>query len=106
MAEASHIIDRIISETSPEDLKFYDWQFKLSTRLCQIMEAGNFTQPEFARMVGITEEQLDDLLHVCADPPLSMMARIQALSKSELLTWVNTDVLQGNGAPHSYEMTK
>jgi len=94
MADARQTIDRILAETEPQDLEFFDWKFKLSTRLCQIMETGSYTQPEFARMVGITEEELDDLIHFCADPPLSLMARIQALSKSELLTWVNDDVLQ------------
>jgi hypothetical protein len=43
-------------------------------------------------MVGISEQELDDLIHFAADPPLSLMARIAALSNSDILTWVNTDV--------------
>ena len=92
MTDAVHMIDRVIAETAKEDLVLFDWQFKLSTRLCQIMEASNMTPSEFARMVNITDEQLDELLHFCSDPPLSLLAQIEALSKSNLLTWANTDV--------------
>lgn len=84
-------IKEAIEKLPAEDNLTFAWQFALSRRLCQIMEAGNISQPEFAKLVGITEEELDDLLHFCADPPLSVLARIQALSKSDLLTWVNTD---------------
>ncbi len=80
-----------IAQTPVERRTMYEWQFGLAQRLCQIMEGANLTQPEFAKLVGITEEELDDLLHFSADPPLSLMARIQAHSKADLLTWVNTD---------------
>jgi hypothetical protein len=58
------------------------------------MEERKISQPEFAKLVGISEEELDDLIHFCADPPLSLMARIAALSNAELLSWVNTDVVE------------
>lgn len=85
-------IKEIIALIPLEKRIYQDWQFSLSRRLCQIMEANNLTQAEFAVMVGITEQELDDLIHFAADPPLSMMARIAALSNSDILTWVNTDV--------------
>ena len=84
-------VEQLQTSQPADDRIFTIWQLCLSRRLCQIMEAGNISQPEFANMVGISEEELDDLLHFCADPPLSVLARIQALSKSDLLTWVNTD---------------
>ena len=85
------IADRL-AEIPIEKRTFYEWQFALSRRICQIMEADNLSQPEFAQRVGITEQELDDLIHMCADPSLSMLARISALSKSELMTWVNADL--------------
>lgn len=84
-------IKEMVEKIPAEERMTFQWQFALSRRLCQIMEGANLTQPEFAKLVGITEEELDDLLHFSADPPLSLMARIQALSKADLLTWVNTD---------------
>lgn len=81
-----------LAQIPVENRVFYEWQFALSRRLCQIMEAGNITQSALAEMVGLTQEELDDLIHFCADPSLSTMARIAALSHSEILTWVNTDV--------------
>jgi len=77
-----------------ETRTYHRWQFSLSRRLCQIMEERKISQPEFAKLVGISEEELDDLIHFCADPPLSLMARIAALSNAELLSWVNTDVVE------------
>ncbi|MBU3680019.1 MAG: helix-turn-helix transcriptional regulator [Candidatus Kapabacteria bacterium] len=80
-----------VNQLPAEDNLLFTWQFSLSRRLCQIMEANSLTQTEFAVMVGISEQELDDLIHFAADPPLSLMARIAALSKSDILTWVNSD---------------
>jgi transcriptional regulator with XRE-family HTH domain len=84
-------IKEIIAQMPLERRIYQDWQFSLSRRLCQIMEANKLTQAQFAVMVGISEHELDDLIHFAADPPLSLMARIAALSNSDILTWVNTD---------------
>jgi transcriptional regulator with XRE-family HTH domain len=84
----------VVGQLPAEENKFFEWQFSLSRRLCQIMEERKISQTEFAKLVGITEEELDDLIHFCADPPLSLMARIAALSNAELLSWVNTDVVE------------
>jgi transcriptional regulator with XRE-family HTH domain len=84
-------IKEIIAQMPLERRIYQDWQFSLSRRLCQIMEANKLTQAQFAVMVGISEQELDDLIHFAADPPLSLMARIAALSNSDILTWVNTD---------------
>jgi transcriptional regulator with XRE-family HTH domain len=87
-----HIVDEIISETKPQERTLYSWQFALSLRLMQIMEEQQLTQCEFSSRVGVTEQELDDLIHYRTDPPMSLLARIAAHSNSELLTWVNTDV--------------
>lgn len=84
-------IEQLQASQPAEDRIFTIWQLCLSRRLCQIMEAGKMSQPEFAKIVGVSEEELDDLIHFSADPPLSLIAHIQALSKSDLLTWVNSD---------------
>jgi hypothetical protein len=38
---------------------FFDWQFSLSTRLCQIMEERKISKQEFAQLVNISEAELD-----------------------------------------------
>ena len=43
-------------------------------------------------MIEVSEAELDDIMHMIADPPLSTIARIEVLAKSKVLTWVNTDV--------------
>lgn len=86
-----HTIAERLAEIPTEKRTLYEWQFALSRRLCQIMEASNLSQPELAQCLGITDQELDDLIHMCADPSLSMLARISAQSKSELMTWVNAD---------------
>lgn len=87
-----HLLERISNQIVPADLVFYDWQLALSTRLQQIMESKNVNEKEFAEMIGVTDEELDDLLHFCANPPLSLLARISALTQADLLTWGNSDI--------------
>ena len=86
------IVKQMIAEIPADERRFYEWQFSLSNRILQIIEACDISQSEFARMIEISEAELDDLIHMIADPPLSTIARIEALSKSKVLTWVNTDV--------------
>lgn len=84
-------INENVAQIPAERRVFLDWRLSLARRLCQIMETNNLTQSELARMVGISEQELDELVHFSTDPPLSLIARIAALSNSDILTWVNTD---------------
>jgi hypothetical protein len=87
------IVNQYIDNLPMDERVFFDWQFSLSTRLCQIMEERKISKQEFAQLVNISEAELDDLIHFCADPPLSLMARIAAFSNAEILKWVDTDVV-------------
>ena len=87
-----HILEKISAQIAPADLVFYDWQLALSARLYQIMEAKNVNQQDFAILIGVSDEDLDDMLHFCADPPLSVLARIAAVTQSDLLSWTNNDM--------------
>lgn len=89
-----NILEQISARIAPADRTFYDWQLALATRICQIIETQKLTASEFADKVGVSEEQLDQLLHFCADPPLSTIARIAALTQTDVLTWVNSDVTE------------
>lgn len=86
------LVTQMIAEIPADERRFYEWQFSLSIRILQIIEEYNISESDFAHMVNISEEELDDLIHMCSDPPLSVIARIEALSKCKVLTWVNADV--------------
>lgn len=86
------IVDQLRAQVSHEQRVYIDYQMSLAVRIAQIMEQSKMSQTEFANLVGLSEDDIDSLVHFSADPPLSVIARIEALSKSKVLTWVDTDV--------------
>lgn len=86
-----NILERISAQIPPADRVFYDWQLALSAHICRVMETRGLSIAEMAELVGVSQDVLDDLLHSCADPHLSVIARISALTQTNLLTWVNSD---------------
>ncbi len=86
-------LNRLLSQISPEDRQFYNWQFALAQRIAQIMEAKGLNQREFAKRSRLTEAHVSALLHAGANPSLSTLARISALLDVELLTWKHCELL-------------
>lgn len=91
-APVMSIVDQLRTQVTHEQRVYIDYQMSLAVRIAQIMEQLKMSQAEFANLVGVSEDDIDSLVHFSADPPLSTIARIEALSKSKVLTWVNTDV--------------
>lgn len=89
--EPMSTIRRLLADTSAPDRLFYAWQFALAQRMLQIMEERGLTQREFARLAQLTEAQVSALVHVEANPTLSMLARIQANIGADLLSWIGDD---------------
>lgn len=92
MVSVMNIVDQLRAQVTHEQRVYIDYQMSLAVRIAQIMEHLKLSQAEFASLVGLPEDDIDSLVHFSADPPLSVIARIEALSKSKVLTWVNTDV--------------
>lgn len=86
-----NIIEELASRLGAEEALYYDWQFSLARRISQIMEERGMSQQDFIKQTGLTESEVDDLLHCGSDPTLSALARISALSDSKLLEWVDMD---------------
>ncbi len=91
-APVMSIVDQLRTQVTHEQRVYIDYQMSLAVRIAQIMEQLKMSQAEFANLVGVSEDDIDSLVHFSADPTLSTIARIEALSKSKVLTWVNTDV--------------
>lgn len=91
-----NILDRISAQIPPAHRVFYDWQLALSTRICQIIETRQLSLSEMAHLVDVSEDELNDLIHACADPQMSVIARISALAQCDLLTWVSSDATTEN----------
>jgi transcriptional regulator with XRE-family HTH domain len=85
------IIEELASRPNPEETLYYDWQFSLARRISQIMEERGMSREDFVKQTGLTEAEVDNLLHCGSDPTLSTLARISALLDCELLEFVNTD---------------
>lgn len=84
-------IHRLLHQTAPDDRRFHDWQFALSRRLLQILEAKGMTQQEFAKRAHLTDAQVSAFVHAGGNPSLRTLARISALLDVELFTWTNSD---------------
>jgi transcriptional regulator with XRE-family HTH domain len=85
-------LDSLLTQIKPEDRQFYNWQFALAQCIAQIMESKGLNQREFAKRARLTEAQVSALLHVDANPSLSLLARISALLEVDLLTWKRNEV--------------
>lgn len=85
------IIEELASRVRPEETLYYNWQFSLARRIAQIMEERRMSREDFVKQTGLTEAEVDNLLHCGSDPTLSTLARISALLDCELLEFVNTD---------------
>lgn len=84
-------IEELASRVSPEETLYYNWQFYLARRISQVMEERGMSQEDFVKQAGLTESEVDNLLHCGSDPTLSTLARISAVLDCELLEFVNTD---------------
>lgn len=98
-------IERLARRMKPEERRFHEWQFSLARRIAQVLEERNLSQREFARLARLTDAQVSALLHVGANPTLSVLARISALLDTDLLTWTNSDTTpQSNGSRSTHKV--
>jgi len=87
-----NILEKLRSETDPEDGLLWTWQFQLAVRIAQILEEKNITQKEFAERTGLTDAQVSAMLHSSSNPTLSTLAKIASRMSTELLVWTDIDV--------------
>ena len=83
------IVEKLRSETTPAERLLVKWQYTIARNVIRLLEQRGMTQKEFARLAGLTEAQVTNLLTGSPNPTLSTLAKISVALKVDILNLID-----------------